>query len=146
MEKLINFVIDQWLLFAIAAFLIFLIARSFVTAKLSGVKDLGTNDAVRMINDNALVLDVRLEKEFATGHIENAVHIPVGALEARIRELEKHKGSPVIVNCQTGNRSMFAAKILRKHGFENVYNLRGGINAWINANMPITTKSGKRKK
>lgn len=145
MEKFIDFVIQQWLLFAIAILLLVMLVRNLFAAKLSGVNNVNANEAVRLMNDDALVLDVRLEKEFKTGHIENAVNIPVGALEARIKELDKYKGKAILVQCQTGNRSLRGAQILKKHGFDDVHNLSGGIMAWINANMPVT-KGGKKKK
>ncbi len=146
-SSFIDFVVEQWLLFAALVLILGLLMRSWLAPRLSGVKELGTQDAIRLLNeDNTVVLDVRLDKEFKTGHILDAYNIPVGALEARVRELEKHKQDPVLVVCQTGNRSLQGAKILRKHGFEQIYSLKGGMAAWINASLPVSTKSGKSKK
>ena len=95
-------------------------------------------EAVLMINrQNALVLDVRDEAEFALGHIGEAKNIPLSALENRLKELAKFKSKPVIVNCQGGVRSAKASDILRKNEFTQVHNLQGGLNAWIQAKLPI---------
>jgi rhodanese-related sulfurtransferase len=113
---------------------------SFLGDRVSGINQLGTLEATRLINEDALVLDVREDKEWAAGHIPNARHIPLGALSSRLNELEKFKGKPIVVNCRSGHRSNRACAMLKKSGFENVHNLAGGIIAWEKASLPITTK------
>jgi rhodanese-related sulfurtransferase len=147
MDVYMDFIAEQWILFAAFALILGLLIRSVVTPMISGVKGMVVNEAVRLIDsEDSLVLDVRLDREFETGYINGAINIPVGALEARISELDKYKNKRVLVVCQTGGRSMSGARTLRKHGFEEVYNLNGGVNAWVNGNMPITTKSANKKK
>lgn len=147
MEIYLNFIAEQWILFAALIIILTLLVRSIVAPRLSGVKEVNVNEAVRLIDgENTLVLDVRLDREYATGHLAGSVNVPVGALPARLGELEKYKNHNVLVMCQTGGRSMTGGTVLRKHGFENVFNLSGGINAWTNANMPITTKRAEKKK
>jgi rhodanese-related sulfurtransferase len=95
-------------------------------------------DAVLLINrESALVLDVRDEAEFAAGHITDARHIPLSQLEGRVDELRKFKDKPVLVNCQTGMRSGKASNILKKQGFTKVFSLKGGLNAWQQAKLPV---------
>lgn len=104
----------------------------------SGVPNLTPNEAVLMMNrSQVLILDVRDEAEFAAGHISNAKHIPVAELESRIKEIQKYKDKPVIVNCQGGVRSSKACGILRKLEFTQLNNLQGGLNAWTQAKMPL---------
>ena len=96
------------------------------------------SEAVLLINRaNALVLDVRDDQEFAGGHIADAKHIPAAQLEARIGELRRYKDKPLIVNCQGGVRSAKACDLLRKHEVSKVHNLQGGLNAWIQAKLPV---------
>jgi rhodanese-related sulfurtransferase len=64
------------------------------------------------------------------------VHVPLGQL-AKHAELGKYKNRPVIAICRSGMRSGRACSVLRKNGFEQVYNLAGGISAWERANMPM---------
>lgn len=99
-------------------------------------------EATLMMNrEDALVLDVRETGEWSSGHIPGARHITLGQLEQRVSEIEKFKGRPVIVCCASGNRSSAACGQLRKHGFEKVFSLGGGISAWLEASLPVTTKS-----
>lgn len=105
--------------------------------RLSGVQEVGTMEATQLINhQNAIVLDVREDSEFYAGHVPHSVHVPLGQL-AKHAELEKYKNRPVIAICRSGMRSGRACGVLRKNGFEQVYNLAGGITAWERANMPM---------
>lgn len=103
-----------------------------------GVPNVGATEAVTLINRNhALVLDVRDDAEFAAGHIVDAKHIPFAQLADRLKELAKYKDKPVLVNCQRGARAAKACDILRKAEFKQVHNLQGGLNAWLEAKLPI---------
>lgn len=145
MEQFINFLFDEWPLSLAFVFIVILIGRSYLEPIMTGVKNIKPQDAVRIMNnDNTLVLDVRLEKEYKEGHILGAVHIPLGALASRINELDQYKDSTVIIYCHTGMRSKQAGSILKKHGFKDMYSIDGGIGAWTAANLPVN-KSEKRK-
>jgi rhodanese-related sulfurtransferase len=97
-----------------------------------------TLEATQMINQrDGLVLDVREQSEYSRGRVLNARHIPLAQIEARLRDLEKHKRKPVIVCCETGNRSRSAVTLLRKHGFEHAFSLSGGLAAWRQAGLPL---------
>jgi rhodanese-related sulfurtransferase len=132
-----QFIHDNLMLVGLAAVTGAMLLWSFVGGKLSGVNGVDTLEATRLINHDALVLDVREDKEFVVGHIPKARHIPLGQLKARIAELEKFKNKPIVVNCRSGHRSAQACAILKKQGFENVVNLSGGIMAWESANLPM---------
>jgi len=102
-----------------------------------GIKDVDTNGALQLINHkNAFILDVRQPDEYKGGHIINAQLIPRGDLQTRIGELAKYKSKPVVVVCQSGNRSGSACATLAKQGFTEVYNLAGGMTAWQKASLP----------
>ena len=136
----IQFLQDNWMLVALALISGVMLAWSFVGGSLSGVEQADTLKATRLFNDDALVLDVREDKEYAAGHIPKAKHIPLGQLQSRLNEFDKHKNKPVLVTCRSGNRSAHACRILKKAGFETVYNQAGGILAWERANLPVTQK------
>ncbi|MDP2111329.1 rhodanese-like domain-containing protein [Rhodoferax sp.] len=135
-----QFLQDNWMLVTLAMFSGAMLAWSFIGGRLSGVEQADTLKATRLYNDDALVLDVREDKEFAAGHIPKARHIPLGHLTGRIKELDKFKGKPVLVTCRSGQRSARACRMLKKAGFETVYNQAGGIIAWERANLPVTQK------
>lgn len=108
----------------------------------SGGREVGTLEATRLINNNALVLDVRDAVEFASGHIPRARHIPLTELDKRINELAKFKEKPVIVSGKNGLGSGQAIRVLTKNQFTNIYHLKGGIAAWQEANLPMERKDG----
>lgn len=98
-------------------------------------------EATLLINrEDAIVIDIRDQAEYARGHIPNARHIPVAELERRKAELEKIKARPLILCCATGARSNAAAATLRKAGFEKLFNLRGGLLEWEKAGQPVSRK------
>jgi rhodanese-related sulfurtransferase len=111
-----------------------------VRQKVSGPR-LSPAQATQLINrEDAQVLDVREQAEWAKGHINGARHIPSGEIGHRLGELERFKARPVIVVCASGQRSASASATLRKAGFEKVFALDGGIGAWEQASLPLTKK------
>lgn len=84
----------------------------------------------------AIIVDVRQSDEWRSGHIPDAKHIPLDQLKSRLGELEQYKDRPIIMQCQGGVRSAKAAQMLKQVGFSQVYDLKGGINAWNKAGFP----------
>jgi len=114
---------------------------SEIARRMNGMKSVGPAQATRLSNrENAVFLDTREDAEYSVGHIPEAIHIPLKQLPERVAELNKYKGHPVITYCRSGNRSNGAGSILKKNGFESVYNLGGGILAWQSANLPVSKK------
>lgn len=132
-----QFIQDNWMLVSLAVVSGGMLAWSFLGSRLSGIEQADTLKATRLFNDDALILDVREDKEFAAGHIPKAKHIPLGKLSSRIQELNKHKKKPILVTCRSGQRSARACRMLKKAGFETVFNQAGGIIAWERANLPV---------
>ncbi len=93
----------------------------------------------RIAAAEAIVLDVRTGGEFrsSTGHIDGALLVPVDQLEAALDQLADLRDRPVIVVCRSGNRSAVASRILCRAGFAEVFNLSGGMNAWLRAGLPV---------
>ena len=89
-------------------------------------------------NEGAQLLDVREPAEWAeTGVPEGAVLIPLGELGSRAVELAAER--PVYVICRSGNRSRTASELLVTMGFTQVYNVDGGVTAWLDAGLPVET-------
>ncbi len=115
----------------------FMLLGGGLFGRMSGVKQIGPQEAVMLFNhEDALMLDVRELSEWSDGHIANARHIPLSKLKDRLSELEKYKGKPIIAVCRSGNRSGSACGTLKKAGFENLHNLAGGMQAWEQAGLP----------
>lgn len=146
-ESLLN----KQILLYFASFLVILIAvmifapRSGYTP--AGIKNVNVEEAKKMVEkDDVFVLDVRTPSEFNSSHVKGATLIPVtnasgsglspdNLLEARVDEVPKNK--KILVYCRSGHRSVSASKILINAGYEQVYNMEGGINAWIAAGYPV---------
>jgi adenylyltransferase/sulfurtransferase len=88
---------------------------------------------LRQRGEEVLLVDVREPQEHAIAHIEGARLIPLGQLESRLGELADWKTKHVVIHCHHGGRSAQACQLLQHHGFANVENLRGGIDAWSQA-------------
>ncbi len=111
---------------------------SFYGNRMRGIKEVDVVEALGLINHkNALVLDVREESEFKSGHILNAKWIPLGKLADRLDELKRNREQPIVVVCRSGQRSASACVTLGKQGFAQAYNLSGGVMGWQKSNLPL---------
>ena len=141
MDLFISFATHNWMLIIALVVILVMLFINLFGNKLRGYEVIGPAESVNLINhQEAVVLDVRENNEYHNGHILNSIHIPQGNLANRITELEKYKNKPIIVGCRSGHRSAHACALLKKQGFETVYNLKGGVMAWQNANLPLTRK------
>ena len=85
-----------------------------------------TNKALELIDNGAIVIDVRSVDEYGTGHIPNAVNIPLDQIDG----VGYDKNLTIIVYCQSGIRSQEAAQKLADMGYTSLYNLDGGLINW----------------
>jgi rhodanese-related sulfurtransferase len=99
----------------------------------------GTLQATRLINDGAVVVDVRDPAEYAAGHLADSRNIPAAQIAGRAGELPANK--PVIVICASGSRATRAAAALRRAGRSDVYCLDGGLAGWQQAGLPVRRKA-----
>ena len=133
-----KFIIDNWPLVAVAVASGGMLVWPFIAGGRGGNR-LSTLQATQMINQNdAVVIDVRDQADFARGHIVNSRSFPARVFDERRTELEKLKAAPVILSCDTGQRAGPAAEKLRTFGLAEVYVLQGGFNAWRDAGLPVT--------
>ncbi len=119
----------------------------FVSAARANIQELSPDDLdeMRENRDNLLIVDVREPNEYTAGHIEDAILIPRGTLEGaadpgykkRHAVLCKAQQRPVVVYCESGGRSAMAAHTLTEMGFEEVYNLAGGVEVWEAEDYPL---------
>jgi rhodanese-related sulfurtransferase len=86
---------------------------------------------------DAILVDVRTDAEVAKGKISGALHIPLNTLPTRLAELDKNR--PVVFCCQMGGRSAQACQFALAQGYGKVYNLQGGVNAWVLAGKTLST-------
>jgi rhodanese-related sulfurtransferase len=112
----------------------------------SGGQSVGPMDAVRLMNQGALLLDVRNQAEFDSGHILDARHVPQDQLASSTEALKKYREKVVIACCESWMRSGAAARVLRAQGFTKVVNLQGGLQAWRADNLPLVRKTDTKGK
>ena len=134
----LNFIINNWYLFAALVVIIALIALDPLRRKASGVQSVSAVQVPQLVNhESAVVIDVSSAGEYKEGHIPNAISIPVAELDKNLKRLQKYKDKPVVLSCRSGTRSNKAAAVLRKNEFTRLYVLSGGLLSWQKENLPI---------
>mgnify|MGYP002642039940 CR=1 FL=1 len=114
MEDINLFVTNNILMIVLWFILLFMLVNSFIKA----AWDKTPQQVVQIMNaGNSLILDVRENQEYQTGHIANSVHIPMSEVKNRLSELDKYKDSQVVVGCRSGSRSSRTCSLLKKNGF-----------------------------
>ena len=112
--------------------LVLTICLSFLGCALmgSGAPTITGSQAKELVQkQNALLLDVRTPEEFAEGHLERAINIPVQQLESKLTALADKKEQQIVVYCRSGRRSANAKAMLEKAGFTKVADL-GAMSNW----------------
>lgn len=141
MPQLLEFLFNHLVLFGAFALVLVLIIANELHGNITGGKRLSAQEAVRLINDREpLIVDLRPAADFKKGHLLNALNMPLAKLEDRVSELGKDRARPVLLYCALGGSSGEAADKLRKLGFAEAYPLSGGLNGWIQSNLPVTAK------
>ena len=133
-----SFVQNNWMLILVMFVSGALLLWPLIQKRFSPMKDVGNLNVTHLINtQDAVLLDVRVQTEYAVGHLPNAIHIPLSQVKGRVDELAKLSARPVVAYCASGNRSRSAASALAQAGFKDVYNLHGGFRAWKDAGLPV---------
>ena len=114
-----------------------------VTRLFRGYKSLRPAELTALINrDNALLVDLSPSNDFQKGHIAGSKSVQVSQFDPENKLLASARALPVVVTCRTGQASADAAKRLKKAGFEQVYWLDGGVQAWQHADLPLVKGRG----
>lgn len=140
MEQIIEFLGNHVILSGIWMALAIMLLFSLINGAFSPVKALSTHDATLLMNkDDAFVLDIRQANEFKSGHILGAKQLKAEQInKADFASLEKNKDKPIIVVCAMGMTAKKTAMQLIKAGFPQVSILKGGMNAWTTAGLPVS--------
>lgn len=103
---------------------------------MSGFRNITVAELEAMLQQGDLrLVDVRTDAEVARGRIPQGEPLPLHLIPMRLNELDKAK--PTVFYCQMGGRSAQAAAFAAANGFPDVYNLQGGIAAWMQAGLPV---------
>ena len=131
-----KFLIDNWMLFAVAlasgGMLVWPIVQGATAGGISAAQ------AIQLINrERAVVIDISEPAEFAAGHVGGAKNVPLGQIEQRLPEVVKNKALPLVLVCASGARAQRAAATAKKLGYDKAQALGGGLKAWKDANLPV---------
>ena len=141
MERLPEFIANHLFLVALFVAILSLLLWNIFGSSFSGLSKIGPAEVTRLMNhEKALLLDLRNAADFSTGHILSARNIPAAELEGRQKELQKHKKNPIILCCNRDSDGIKAGRILKFAGYEKLYSLKGGLESWRTANLPVTRK------
>jgi len=127
--------------------LIFIIITSgllllFPKALSGGVKTINVKNAVLLTNREAcIIIDVRTEDKFNTGHIPEAINIPFIKLSEDIDKLKIKSKKVILIYCGSGNSSAKAMRLLSQKGFESVMSIEGGFSEWVKLQLPVSHKN-----
>jgi rhodanese-related sulfurtransferase len=143
MDRFLEFTGNHVLLVSLLMASFFLAVFTELRRKASGLINIDATEAIKLINNDAIVIDIRSVESFGRGHIANARNIPSDELDAKVGQLEQYKSKPIIAVCDAGVTSNKAVTLLRQKGFESAYGLRGGMTAWGQAGYPVV--SGRKR-
>lgn len=146
MDRYLEFIGNHYLLclaFVVISFLLIQDVLESVLSKFEGISPLLA--VTKMNSADTVVVDVRAPHEYAKGHIKNAINVPAEKFSEQVNSLEKYKQQPIIVVCQTGNRASSGCKTLMRTGFEQVFNIVGGMQSWEDSKLPVKSTSKNKK-
>jgi rhodanese-related sulfurtransferase len=138
LHQLNEFAVNHVLLVSAFVVILAMLVGTELRQRFGKVRDIAPGEATRLINhENAVIVDMRNDKDYRDGHIVNAVQVPADK-NAAAGKLEKYRDRPLIVCCRSGNQSLRLCNELSKKGFASVYNLKGGLHAWQQAGLPLS--------
>ena len=143
MDKLLEYIANHPILVGGTAAL----AAAVLVYELSRARNagqaVGPQDAVRLLNQGALLLDVRSQADFDAGHVIDARNVPQEEIAGNVENLKKYREKVVIACCDSGMRASATARVLKAQGFTKVVTLRGGLGAWRAENLPLVKSDAK---
>lgn len=147
MDKLLEFTSNHMLLVLALMISFFVVVFTELRRKASGLVNIEAAEVVKLVNNDALVIDLRGTEAFSRGHIVSAKNIPSDELDTKLNQLQRFKSKPIVAVCEAGVTSTKAIDTLCAAGFESVYGLKGGMAGWSQAGLPVVTgKKTKAKK
>jgi rhodanese-related sulfurtransferase len=137
MERLIEYVTHHPLLVGAVALALVLVITTESRLRATAFAAITAQELVRLMNQGALVLDIRKAEEFAAGHINGAKHLPSDQVLTAGENFKRFKDKPVVVYCDSGSLSASAIRQLHEQGFTKAFTLRGGFAGWRAENLPV---------
>ncbi len=137
MEQLVEYVTRHPLLVGVAVLALIVVLTYEARVRALGAMAISAQDLIRLMNQGALVLDIRKAEEFAVGHVNGAKHLSSDQILTAGEHLKRWKEKPVVVYCDSGSLAAAAVRQLNAQGFTKAFALRGGFSAWRAENLPV---------
>lgn len=137
MEQLIEFTNSNLLLVAASIGLFLAAIFNELKIKEGDVCGLSTIDAVKLINKNSMVIDLRTPDAFRKKRLLNSTNM---AQDDLTDEFIKKQKNPLLFVCETGGQSKKTSLLYRKAGAENVFYIKGGLTEWVNNSLPLSNQ------
>ena len=143
MQRLLEYIAHHPFLAGGALALAIAVVVNEILENLRNAGAISASQAVLMMNQGALLLDVRGKEAYDAGHIGDARNVAEGDLESSVDSFKKWREKNIIVYCDSGARSASAARTLIKLGFAKAVSLAGGLEGWRKENLPVVKTTGK---
>jgi rhodanese-related sulfurtransferase len=137
MDRLIEFASHHPWLVSAAIFAAALVATYEMRLRGQDAAAISPQELIRLMNQGALVLDIRPPEQYAAGHINGARQMASDQILKAGDTLKRHKEKPVVVYCDGGSLAHSAVRQLAEQGFTKAVSLRGGLGAWRAENLPL---------
>ncbi len=137
MENLIQYVTNHPLLVGAAVLALIVVVTFESRMRATAFAAVSSQELIRLMNQGALVLDIRKPEEFAAGHVSGAKQLPSDKILTAGESFKRFKDKPVIVYCDSGSLAAAAVRQLNAQGFTKAFTLRGGFAGWRAENLPV---------
>jgi rhodanese-related sulfurtransferase len=137
MDQLIPYVQTHYYLTAAVVVALIAVVTFEARFRTAAHAAISSQDLIRLMNQGALVLDIRKPDEFALGHVNGAKHLPSDQILTAGENFKRFKDKPVVVYCDSGSLAAAAVRQLTEQGFTQAFTLRGGLAGWRAENLPI---------
>ena len=138
MERLIEYVTHHPLMAASAVLALVVLIAYESRVRAIGTAAISSQDLIRLMNQGALVLDIRKPEEFAAGHVNGAKQLPSDQILTAGDNFKRFKEKPVVVYDESGSLAAAAVRQLNNQGFTKAFSLRGGFAGWRADQLPVT--------
>jgi rhodanese-related sulfurtransferase len=137
MDRLLDYSINHPFLAGGLLLMTFLVVGFELRQRGAASTAIAPNEAIRLMNAGAMLVDLRSANQFKDGHIEGARNIPGDQLAADAKALDRLSGKTLVLYCDAGTTTAAAQRTLMRAGTKNVFSLRGGLAAWKQENLPV---------
>jgi rhodanese-related sulfurtransferase len=137
MERLIQYVTNHPVLAGAVILALIIVVSWEARLRSTGEGAISAQELIRLMNQGALVLDIRKPEEYAAGHVNGAKQFDSDKILKAGETHKRFKDKPVVVICDSGSLAAAAVRQLTRQGFTKAFTLRGGFSGWRAENLPV---------